>query len=75
MKTCHELAVIKVENTLPEQISMNTGVRQECERLQYLFNLYSETIFEKAFKNVDHGIMTNEIKIGGMKYGTPTPHR
>uniref|UniRef100_A0A8D8LPD3 Craniofacial development protein 2 n=1 Tax=Cacopsylla melanoneura TaxID=428564 RepID=A0A8D8LPD3_9HEMI len=67
-----QIANIKVESDLSSGVVIKRGVRQGCILSPLLFNMYSETIFKEALKDINSGIKINNYTINNLRYADDT---
>ncbi|KAI5631309.1 reverse transcriptase (RNA-dependent DNA polymerase) domain-containing protein [Phthorimaea operculella] len=63
---------IKFNDTFVQRSLIEKGVRQGYILSPIIFNLYSETVFEKAFEELDLGIRVNGNVINNIRYADDT---
>uniref|UniRef100_A0A8D8V3E1 Craniofacial development protein 2 n=1 Tax=Cacopsylla melanoneura TaxID=428564 RepID=A0A8D8V3E1_9HEMI len=68
----NQVAKVKVDDELSEDIQIMQGVRQGCVLSPLLFNVYSEAIFEEALLDEHMGIKINGKFINNLRYADDT---
>ena len=65
-----QTAVVRAENGLTEEFKIKKGIRQECELLSSLFNLYPENIF-REIEDIK-GVVVGGLNIKNNQYADDT---
>jgi len=55
----NQIAVIRVDGELSEEVLIKREVRQGCVISPLLFNIYSEFIFREVLEGIEEGIKVN----------------
>jgi len=66
------MAVVKVGNDLTEARPICRGVRQRYVLSPFLFNSYSEAIFQEALEGLNVGVKLNGIWVHNIRYADDT---
>lgn len=68
----NQVAHVRVEGDVSEELEIRRGVRQGCVLSPLLFNVYSEKIFEEALYELDEGILVNGERLNNIRYADDT---
>lgn len=68
----NQTATVKVGNDTTQSFPIERGVRQGCVLSPLFFNLYSESIFDRALTDIVDGIKINGHPVNNLRYADDT---